>query len=153
MDWAKLRKDVTEHEGIRLMPYRDTVGKLTIGIGRNLDDVGITDSEANFLLTNDLTRSKTALILNIPWWGHLDDVRQRVLIDMCFNMGIKSLLGFKTTLRLIEAGDYKAGGKQMLKSKWAGQVGRRARRLSYMMQTGQDIDMKDVPTLETLMKL
>ena len=114
------------------------MGKLTIGIGRNLDDVGLFPSEIDFLLINDIIRCHIDLDRNIPWWVNLDDVRKRVLLDMCFNLGINGLLGFKNTLRLIFMGDFSQAAGNMLSSKWARQVGRRASRLAQMMQTGQD---------------
>lgn len=42
------------HDGLRLKPYRDTRNKLTIGVGRNLDDVGITREEALMLPNNEI---------------------------------------------------------------------------------------------------
>ena len=129
---AELRRD----EGTRAKPYLDTVGKLTIGVGRNLDDVGLSDDEIDYLLANDIKRVDADLDRNIPWWRDLDPVRQRVLQNMCFNMGITGLLGFKNTLGLIKRGDYGAAASAMLKSRWAAQVKRRAQRLSEMMRTG-----------------
>lgn len=126
------------HEGERLKPYRDTVGKLTIGIGRNLDDCGISAEESAVLLSNDIKRSEAELLRALPWVGKLDEVRQRVLLDMTFNLGLVGLLNFKNTLAAIEAGDYKRAATMMLDSKWAKQVGQRADRLSRMMATGMD---------------
>jgi lysozyme len=124
------------HEGVRLKPYRDTVGKLTIGIGRNLDDRGITEVEADLLLEHDLDDVWLALIAAKPWIARLDEVRQAVLIDMGVNLGVAGLLKFKQTLAAIERGDYETAAVQMLDSKWATQVGRRAQRLARMMRDG-----------------
>lgn len=126
------------HEGIREKPYVDTVGKLTIGVGRNLTDVGLFPSEINFLLINNIIRCHIELDQNIPWWVELDDVRKRVLLDMCFNLGINGLLGFRNTLRLVFMGDFAQASSNMLMSKWARQVGKRANRLAEMMRTGID---------------
>lgn len=138
IDHAALLRQIKLHEGVRLKPYRCTAGKLTIGIGRNLDDRGITADEAAYLLGNDLTAVQAALVQALPWVSSLDDVRQRVLIDMAFNMGVQGLLGFKRTLATIQAGDYQTAATMMLDSKWAQQVGQRAERLSRMMLTGKD---------------
>ncbi len=124
------------HEGLRLKPYHCTSGKLTIGIGRNLDNVGISKEEALILLGNDIERCHSSLNLNLPWWIRLDEKRKLVLIDMCFNMGIVGLLGFKTTLSLIKDGKYKEAAKAMLESKWAEQTGNRATELSKIMEGG-----------------
>jgi len=63
-------------------------------------------------------------------------VRQRVLLDMAFNLGISGLLKFKRTLKAIRAKQYEKAAEMMLDSRWATQVGQRAKRLSKMMATG-----------------
>ena len=133
---ADLYAQLKAHEGLRLKPYRDTVGKLTIGVGRNLDDVGLRDGEAELLCLNDVRVVEAGLDARLPWWRGQDAARQAVLIDMGFNLGIEGLLGFRTTLGHVQAGRYGEAAKQMLRSKWAGQVGRRAATLARMMETG-----------------
>lgn len=136
MDTAALREQLIRHEGLRLKPYTDTVGKLTIGIGRNLTDRGISREEAELLLDNDLASVVTALELAFSWWLSLDDVRQRVLADMAFNLGVGGLLKFKNTLAAVKEGRWDDAADGMLASRWAAQVGARASRLSRMMRTG-----------------
>lgn len=131
---AELRRD----EGVRLKPYRDTVGKLTIGTGRDLDDVGISNEENDFMLQNDIDRACASLDDHLPWWESLDPIRQRVLVNMCFNMGINSLLGFTHTLASIQQGDWQGAHDGMLASHWAQQVGARAGRLATLMLTGEN---------------
>lgn len=138
IDHAALVRQLRLHEGERLKPYRCTAGKLTIGVGRNLEDRGITAQESAYLLNNDITSTQAALLKALPWVGDLDEVRQRVLIDMAFNMGMGTLLTFKNTLGAIQRGEYVRGAAMMLDSRWAKQVGQRAERLSRMMATGKD---------------
>ena len=126
------------HEGERLKPYRCTAGKLTIGVGRNLEDRGITREESAVLLANDIADMERELQRALPWVARLDEVRARVLVDMAFNLGVVGLLAFKRTLAAIEAGQYQQAATMMLDSKWAKQVGGRAERLSRMMATGKD---------------
>jgi lysozyme len=133
-----LQKQLVLHEGVRLKPYRCTAGRLTIGIGRNLDDVGISQEEALGLLRGDIARAIAAVRVELPWIDRLDDIRQRVLVDMCFNLGIDGLLAFKQTLAAVASGDYDRAATEMLNSRWAAQVGERARRLARMMRTGKD---------------
>ncbi len=132
----RVLEQVRRHEGFRQFPYRDTVGKLTIGIGRNLDDVGITRQEAEFLLGNDLAKCHEK-IRKWPWWDSLNPPRQGVLLNMCFNLGFGGLSRFRNTLARIEAGDWEGASRGMLKSKWARQVGRRAQELAEQMRTGE----------------
>lgn len=133
----KLTEMLVDHEGMRRKPYRCTAGKLTIGVGRNLDDRGISPDEAMYMLANDINDSRRELSAAFPWFDKLDEVRQAVLIDMCVNLGLSRLQGFRNTLALIGVGKYEAAAQEMLNSKWAEQVGRRAQRLSRMMATGR----------------
>lgn len=126
------------HEGERLKPYRCTSGKLTIGVGRNLDDRGITSDESSYLLNNDIDAHWAELIQHLPWIEKLDEIRQRVMLDMAFNLGIFGLLTFHRTLGHIKSGNYALASSAMLESKWATQVGQRAKRLATMMKTGKD---------------
>lgn len=132
-----LREMLILHEGFRSKPYKDTVGKLTIGIGRNIEDRGITRAEAEFMLDTDIQLSQAELQANLPWFSGLDPVRQAVLTDMHFNMGWPVLSGFRNTLALIKSGQFDKAADAMLQSKWATQVGQRAVRLSNMMRTGE----------------
>ena len=133
-----LRRQIRLHEGERLKVYKCSSGKLTIGVGRNLEDRGISVEESNMLLDNDLAAFQVELLRKLPWVADLDEVRQRVLIDMAFNLGVTGLLTFKKTLAAVKRGDYEKAAPMMLDSKWAEQVGKRAERLSCMMLTGKD---------------
>jgi lysozyme len=131
-----LRELLIKHEGLRLKPYVDTVGKLTIGVGRNLDDVGISKDEALFMLDNDIEKCEAEL-KQFDWFNNLDEVRQIVLLDMAFNLGIPRLLKFKKTIQYIQDCDFENAAKEMLDSTWAKQVKGRALELSEMMRTGR----------------
>jgi lysozyme len=123
-------------EGLRLKPYRCTAGKLTIGVGRNLDDMGITEDEARLLLRNDIARVEAECRREFPWFGALDEVREAVVLNMVFNLGITKFKGFVNTIADISAGNYESAASRMLQSLWARQVGNRALRLAEMMRTG-----------------
>jgi lysozyme len=133
-----LWEQLIRHEGLRLKPYRCSAGKLTIGIGRNIEDVGITEEEALVLLGNDISRVITELDRNIPTFSGLDEIRKRVLVDMCFNLGISRLMKFRRMLAALEAFDYAQAAVEMMDSRWAHQVGNRAKRLKHMMKTGEE---------------
>ena len=125
------------HEGLRLKPYRCTAGKLTIGVGRNLDDKGITYDEAMILLRNDIAEV-TAQLERFDWFRALGPVRRKVLIDMCFNLGMAGLMGFQKMIEALNRADYEAAADEMVYSRWYRQVGERGRRLERMMRTGED---------------
>jgi len=132
----KLTEQLIRHEGLRLKPYKDTVGKLTIGIGRNLDDVGITRDEALMLLENDIKIARDELLSNFPSFNSLQDARLDCLINMVFNMGISRFKGFKLMIAALGTHEYNEAAVQMLDSKWARQVGKRATELSVQMRLG-----------------
>lgn len=136
MDRPTLIAELERDEANRLKPYPDSVGKLTIGIGRNLTDNGITKEESYFLCNNDIDDVEGDLDYNLPWWRNLNEVRQRVLANMCFNMGIVRLLKFSNMLRHARNGEYTLAAVEMRASKWYEQVGIRATRLESMMRTG-----------------
>ena len=134
----QLVDDLKRDEGLRLAAYRDTRGVWTIGYGHAGVVPGAvwTLDEAEARLTADIAGKAAELDERVPWWRGLDDVRQDVLCNMAFNLGVEGLLGFADALRRIRAGDYAMASAQMLLSAWAGQVGERARRLAAMMKTG-----------------
>ena len=139
MNLTALEDQLIAHEGLVLDIYKDTVGIWTIGVGRNLEHVGLrSEAEARFLLRSDIVAIRSELERAIPWLSDLDEVRQRVLLDMAFNMGVTGLMKFEKTLGLIAGGKLSEAAQEMLRSKWANQVGQRAHTLSKMMATGKD---------------
>ena len=140
MDIDRLITQLKVHEGTRSKVYLDTEGIETIGVGRNLRDRGLSDEEIELMLANDIKDFQEEVDRAFSWWADLDDVRQRVIVDMAFNMGTGSLSKFKLTLGHIEAGRFEEASVEMLDSKWARQVGNRAQCLSNMMKTGEDND-------------
>lgn len=135
MDRDALRKHLEWAEGRRAFAYEDSVGKLTIGIGRNIDDVGLSDTEIDMLCNNDIERV-LAHAETLPYWGSLDPVRQLVVADMIFNLGPTRFAGFVNTNAAIAVGDFDRAADEMLDSRWARQVGRRAVKLSQAMRSG-----------------
>ncbi|MDI9412767.1 MAG: glycoside hydrolase family protein [Bacillota bacterium] len=160
-----IQEQLILHEGLRLTPYKCPADKWTIGVGRNLEDVGLSKSEqmrlfgtsglsrlevidgllerkiskdeALYLLENDI-RVCTADVNTFPWVKDLDPVRQKVLIDMRFNLGLAGLKGFRRMLAALEAKDYRWAAAEMKDSAWYRQVGTRGVRLVDMMRTGED---------------
>ena len=126
----KLIQDLTKDEGLRLKPYRCTSNKLTIGYGRNIQDNGISESEASYMLSNDIQSCIAELDKRLYYFSDLPETVKSVLVNMCFNLGITRLMKFSKTLMYIEHRDYKAASIEMMDSKWAEQVGIRAVRLS-----------------------
>ncbi len=125
-----------KHEGLRLKPYQCTAGKLTIGVGRNLESRGITESEAMHLLANDIMQTYRELGEKLPWFRTLDDTRQLALVDMAFNLGVDGLLRFKRMLAYLHVKDYAKAAAEALDSLWAKQVGARALTIADMISTG-----------------
>lgn len=125
-----LKADLRRDEAVRLKPYSDTKGKLTIGVGRNLTDRGITEAECDAMLEHDIDVVAHELAIALPWAAGLSEPRQRALANMAFNMGVPTLRDFKNMLAALEAGDWDKASAEALASRWAGQVGERAKRIA-----------------------
>lgn len=134
---SKLKELLIKHEGIKLEPYRCTSNKLTIGVGHNLDDNGISKEVAMFILERDIDAVLRELHTAYPWITHLTPARQDALADMAFNLGLPRFSGFKKMIFALETGDYIAAYEEMLDSRWAKQVKSRARELGLMILTGE----------------
>lgn len=130
-----LISSVKRHEGLRLKMYKCTAGKNTIGYGRNLDDVGISADEAEFMLKHDLENAEQDA-KRFPVFEKLNQCRKDVLIEMVFNLGYSRLSGFKKMFTALERKDYDGAANEMLDSKWARDVGERAKTLAYFMRIG-----------------
>jgi len=151
-------EELIKHEGLKLQVYKDTLGIDTIGIGRNLEDrgiskeeldvldiptidhiyeYGITEADAVYLATNDVQIVEEELLQAHPCVDRLDSVRQLILMDMAFNMGVPRLCKFKKMWNAIHEEDYPTAAKEMLDSRWANQVKSRATKLAHAMHTGE----------------
>jgi len=117
-----IEKYLIKHEGIKLKPYVDTVGKLTIGVGRNLDDNGIDADEAIYMLKNDIKNTQQDLKSIFKDFNELPDNVKLALTDMMFNMGKTRFLEFKKMIQAIKDKDFKEAAKQAKDSKWCKQV-------------------------------
>ena len=121
-------------EGMRTKPYRDTVGKLTAGVGRNLDDVPFSADEIALMLENDIRRAEQGARALVPTFDTLTEERKAVMVNMTFNMGRAGLANFVHFLEAVDEGRWDDAATQMLASKWATQVGPRAQRLAAAMK-------------------
>jgi lysozyme len=131
----EITKQLKQDEGFRSKPYRDTVGKLTIGCGRNLDDVGISEAEGDMLLAGDLQKAQAWINTHFQWALHLSERRYGVLANMAFNMGGDKLMEFRKMLSALQNGDFETAAKEMENSHWYTEVGARAHRLVVQMRT------------------
>lgn len=132
---ARLREMLIRHEGLRNKAYVDSVGKITVGVGRCIDSLGISNDEAMLLLSNDIARI-TLEAGTLNFFNSLDVIRQDAIMDMLFNLGLTHFLEFKKMISALCAGNYSEAASEMLSSSWASQVGPRAIELAQMIRTG-----------------
>lgn len=132
-----LIEQLKRHEGLKLKPYKCTADKLTIGVGRNLEDVGISEEEAEMLLQNDIQRATVQIQAEFPWTEQLDEVRFAALINFTFNVGIGTVGKFVNAMALLKAGSYDMAADEFLNSRWAKQVGQRAIEVTDQIRTGE----------------
>ena len=136
---ALATKLIKKHEGLRLKPYRCSSQKITIGYGRNLQDNGISQEEADTLLQHDLN-SAIKEAESLPFFASLNEPRQAVIVDMVFNLGLPRFGMFKKMIAAIECEHWHVAANEMLNSRWARQVGKRANTLSEMMRLGTELN-------------
>ena len=127
---------IKKHEGYRRKPYYCTADKLTIGYGRNLDDVGLSEPEAEQLLINDLRLFNHSVKKHINTC-HCNSARLAVLNNMAYNLGLAGLLAFKRMLSHLESARFEQAAHEMLDSRWARQLPNRSKELATQMSTGQ----------------
>lgn len=133
---SELKDWIKQHEGYSSHPYLCTSKRVTIGWGHNLDDLGITKEEAEFILDNDIARCEKELS-QYSWYRIQPEHVQHALINMCFNMGITRLTGFTKMITALINQDYTKASIEALDSKWAKQVGQRAKDVALMMREGK----------------
>lgn len=152
MDKTKLVQELRDDEGEKLRAYKDHLGYWTIGVGHLIDPARganpapfgidlrnggfITAGQSEQLLLADIAEKETQLDARMAWWRRLSDNRQRVVLNMAFQLGVDGLLAFKNTLAKMGVGDYDGAAAGMLASKWASQTPNRAKRLAARMVLG-----------------
>lgn len=135
---SKLIEQLKRHEGVRTHAYKCSANMITVGVGRNIDEdggLGLSDDEIDYLLANDIKRCKQELVA-LSWFVDLDEVRQDALINLCFNLGLTRLLGFRNAMAAMAEGDYEKAADEFLDSRWATQVGQRAIEVTNMIRSG-----------------
>lgn len=126
MDYDRLKKQLVVHEGLELKPYKCTANKTTIGVGRNIEEVGISEDEAMYLLENDIKNVVAQCQATFSWFDGLTDIRKEAIVNLVFNMGLSTFCKFKNTISYLEQGSYELAGTELLDSNYARQVGQRS---------------------------
>lgn len=129
LDRNALQSDLETDEGTRLMPYRDTRGNITIGTGRNLSGIGISKAENDFMLQNDMDIAINAAFGAFPWLASLPEGRQRVIVNLTFNMGLADLRGFPKFLKAMSECNWPQAAAELTNSLWFNEVGERGPRM------------------------
>ena len=133
----KLIEQLKIHEGFRSTVYTCSGGKKTCGYGRNLEDIGISEEEAEMLLKNDVYEATNQLLNAFPWMTTFSDVRISAMINFTFNVGIGTVRKFSNTIEYLKNEDWEAAADEMMDSKWAEQVGDRAIQITEQIRTGR----------------
>ncbi len=136
MNFTLLKAQLQKHEGLRLQLYQDSLGHWTGGVGHNFEKP-LTKAVWSLMLAEDIEEAYEG-VAQLPWFIPLDDVRQRVVVDMVFNMGLQKFLTFRNLIQAIKTKNFEMASFEMLNSQWAQQVGQRAKTLSSMMLSGKD---------------
>lgn len=133
----QLINQLKRHEGVKLKPYKCSAGKLTIGVGKNIEDNGITLEEAEYLLQNDIAEARSQLLNSFPWMGDFNDARISAMINFTFNVGIGTVKKFEKALTAMQEGNFELAADEMLNSRWSEQVGARSKEITDQIRTGK----------------
>ena len=133
----KLIEQLKIHEGFRSTVYTCSAGKKTCGYGRNLDDVGISEEEAEMLLKNDIYEATNQLLNAFPFMATFSDARISAMINFTFNVGIGTVKTFTKSIDALKKEDFNLAADMMLDSRWANQVGDRAIQITEQIRTGR----------------
>jgi lysozyme len=136
MDQAALRAQLVQDEGVRFKPYLDSKGVWTVGVGHNLTSRPLSLAVVELIFDEDLEIVLQELA-TLSWFTALSNIRQQVIANMAFNMGVRGVLGFHNMIAALQRHDFAATADEMLDSQWANEVGPRATRLATMMRTDQ----------------
>lgn len=123
-------------EGERLGIYKDSVGILTVGVGHNIQEKGISKAVSRLMLKEDI-QDVVSDCRTLSYWDNLDPVRQLIVADMVFNLGFSRFLGFRRMNAALDIGDYLLASAEGRDSKWYKQVGRRSKKLMIAMISGE----------------
>lgn len=138
MNRKRLKNQLIYDEGVRSSAYKDSEGYLTIGVGRLIDENKggkLSADEIEYLLDNDIDKVINQTIREFDWYDDLSDIRQEVILNMIFNLGLGGMKKFKNMITALKRHNWEDASREMLDSKWSGQVGQRAIRLSEAMRT------------------
>jgi lysozyme len=125
-----------QDEGLELKLYKCTGDKWTIGVGRNLEANGISESEARFMLMNDIQRCERGLMSSATF-NALDNVRQMAIINMSFQLGVNGCFAFRKMWAALDLKEWQAAHDEALNSRWAQQTPNRAKRIAQVLLTGE----------------
>jgi len=138
MNRKRLKNQLIYDEGTRASAYKDSEGYITIGVGRLIDETKggtLSADEIEFLLDNDIDKIINLTIREFEWYYDLSEIRQEVILNMIFNLGLNGFKKFKNMIGALKGHNWEDAAREMLDSKWSGQVGQRAIRLSEAMRT------------------
>jgi|TARA_R110002124_G_scaffold258609_1_gene424393 lysozyme len=137
MNNERLRETIIRHEGIRLDMYQDTLGIWTVGVGHNIQEKGISQAVMELMLEEDLAEAVSELKRSVSFFSKMPEQVQEALVNLAFNMGIPRLMQFKKTLAYLRDGNFEAAADELLDSRYAEQVGRRADEVADMIRTAE----------------
>ena len=136
----RLIETLKRHEGVKYYVYKHHLGYETIGVGRCLKQgvgLGLTHDEVDYLLMNDINRCLEELDAAFPWFKDLTEIRREAMINLCFNLGLTRLRKFEKALAAMSIHNYEEAANEFLDSRWAKQVGNRAKEVTEMIRTGE----------------
>lgn len=168
---SRIDSGIIKAEGVRNKAYKDTLGKVTIGIGFNMDSpnaravwqqagiqtafdeaykgrVKLSDDEIGRLAEASYGIAETDARGLVPNFDKLSKNRQDALVQLSYQLGKNRMSQFKNTLALVEKGNWKAAANQILNSKLAKQTPNRAKAVAKMLAYDVAYNQQEVITCQ-----
>lgn len=127
---------IKQAEGFRSLAYECPAGKLTVGYGKNIEDLpGLTEEQASVILQMDLVIAAKEVDSFAP--KDIGPNRRAALTAMVFQLGMPTVMKFKKMLAALEQGNWLEAADQALDSRWARQTPSRAEWVAEIFKTGE----------------
>lgn len=136
----EVKQMLISDEGWVNKPYQDHLGYWTVGVGHNLQANSMPNKTVEQLLESDIAKTEAvAFQVFGTQFGEFEKGRQLAILNMIFQMGGAGFRKFKRTIKAMKDNKWEDAAEYGMQSLWAKQTPARAKRVTQMLRTGENI--------------